>query len=51
MKTLILTAAIILVLSPAFAQQRVIVEKATGNVVDVGDSTLQYDTRYFDNLS
>ena len=36
--------------SPAFAQQRIIVEKATGNVVDVGDSTLQYDARYFDNL-
>jgi hypothetical protein len=36
--------------SPALAQQRVIVEKATGNVVDVGDSTLQYDKRYFDHL-
>jgi len=36
--------------SPAFAQQRVVVEKATGNVVDVGDSTLQYDSRYFDHM-
>ncbi len=36
--------------SPALAQQRIIVEKKTGNVVDVGDSTLQYDPRYFDNL-
>jgi hypothetical protein len=36
--------------SSAYAQQRVIVEKATGNVVDVGDSTLQYDHRYFDHL-
>jgi len=34
----------------AHAQQRVIVEKATGNVVDVGDETLQYDSRYFDNM-
>ena len=36
--------------SPALAQQRIIVEKATGNVVDVGDRTLQYDARYFDHL-
>ena len=36
--------------SPVFAQQRVVVEKATGNVVDVGDRTLQYDTRYFDHM-
>jgi hypothetical protein len=32
------------------AQQRVVVEKRTGNVVDAGDTTLQYDTRYFDHL-
>jgi hypothetical protein len=51
MRKFILIAAVILCSSPAFAQQRVIVEKATGNVVDVGDSSLQYDTRYFDNLS
>jgi hypothetical protein len=36
--------------SSALAQQRVVVEKATGNVVDVGDKTLQYDTRYFDHM-
>jgi len=51
MKTLILITAVILFSSPAFAQQRVIVEKATGNIVDVGDSSLQYDARYFDNLT
>jgi hypothetical protein len=51
MTTLILIAAIILLSSPAIAQQRVIVEKATGNIVDVGDSSLQYDARYFDNLT
>jgi hypothetical protein len=34
----------------ASAQVRVIVEKTTGNVVDVGDRTLQYDSRYFDNM-
>jgi len=39
-----------LISSSAFAQQRVVVEKATGNVVDVGDRTLQYDTRYFDHM-
>jgi hypothetical protein len=36
--------------SPTFAQQRVVVEKATGNVVDVGDGSLQYDARYFDHM-
>jgi len=36
--------------SPAFAQQRVVIEKATGNIVDVGDRTLQYDSRYFDHV-
>ena len=36
--------------SPAFAQQRVVVEKATGNVVDAGDGSLQYDARYFDHM-
>jgi hypothetical protein len=42
--------AAILFSSPAFAQQRIVVEKATGNVVDVGDFTLQYDGRRFDHL-
>jgi hypothetical protein len=51
MKTTFLFAAVILFSFPAIAQQRVIVEKATGNVVDVGDSTLQYDARCFDNLT
>jgi hypothetical protein len=51
MKTIIFIVGVILFSSPAFAQQRVIVEKSTGNVVDVGDSTLQYDARYFDNLT
>lgn len=36
--------------SSAFAQQRIVVEKATGNIVDVGDRTLQYDSRYFDHV-
>jgi hypothetical protein len=36
--------------SPALAQQRVIVEKATGNVVDVGEPSLQYDQRYYDHM-
>ncbi len=36
--------------APALSQQRVVVDKATGYVVDVGDQTLQYDTRYYDNL-
>jgi hypothetical protein len=36
--------------SPALAQQRVIVEKATGNVIDVGDPSLQYDQRYYDHM-
>ena len=36
--------------SPAFAQQRIVVEKETGNVVDVGDFTLQYGGRRFDHL-
>ena len=43
-------ATLLCIGSPAFAQQRVVVEKATGNVVDVGDSTLRYDTRYFDHM-
>ncbi len=46
----ILAAIVLSFSSPALAQQRVIVEKKTGNVVDVGDRTLQYDPRYFDNL-
>lgn len=40
----------VLLVSPVSAQQRVVVEKATGNVVDIGDRTLQYDTRYFDHM-
>ena len=47
---LLLGASLVFLGSPAFAQQRVVVEKATGNVVDVGDKTLQYDTRYFDHM-
>jgi hypothetical protein len=51
MKSLLILAALIFSFAfPVFAQERIIVEKATGNIVDVGDSTLQYDTRYFDNL-
>ena len=42
--------AAVLFPSPALAQQRVVVEKATGNIVDVGDQTLQYDSRYFDHV-
>ena len=42
--------AAVLFPSPALAQQRVVVEKATGNIVDVGDRTLQYDSRYFDHV-
>jgi len=34
----------------AIAQQRIVIEKATGNVVDAGDKNLQYDTRYFDHM-
>ena len=51
MKYLIVMIGILSCFSfPAFGQQRIIVEKATGNVVDVGDNTLVYDTRFFDNL-
>jgi hypothetical protein len=47
----VLFAAILVFFSsPTFAQQRVVVEKATGNVVDVGDGSLQYDSRYYDQL-
>jgi hypothetical protein len=47
----VLFAAILVFFSsPAFAHQRVVVEKATGNVVDVGDGSLQYDSRYFDHM-
>ena len=47
----VLFAAILLSFSsPAFAQQRVVVEKATGNVVDAGDGSLQYDSRYYDHM-
>jgi len=42
--------AAVLFSSAALAQQRIVVEKATGNIVDVGDQTLQYDSRYFDHL-
>lgn len=49
MKLIILMFAVFLS-SPVFAQQRVVVEKATGNVVDMGDQKLQYDSRYFDHL-
>ena len=47
---LVCAAALFSFSSPAFAQQRIVVEKATGNIVDVGDRTLQYDTRYFDHV-
>jgi len=42
--------AAVLFSSPALAQQRVVIERATGNIVDVGDRTLQYDSRYFDHV-
>ena len=42
--------AALLFSSPALAQQRVVIERATGNIVDVGDRTLQYDSRYFDHV-
>lgn len=48
--TLFVGLALLLFSFPAGAQQRIVVEKATGNVVDVGDQTLQYDSRYFDNM-
>jgi hypothetical protein len=36
--------------SPLFAQERVVIERATGNVVDVGEASLRYDDRYFDHM-
>jgi hypothetical protein len=42
--------AAVLFSSPALAQQRVVIERATGNIADVGDRTLQYDSRYFDHV-
>ena len=42
--------AAVLFSSPALAQQRVVIERATGSIVDVGDRTLQYDSRYFDHM-
>jgi len=50
MKYIIFILGVIFFSSPAFAQQRVVVEKTTGNVVDAGDFTLQYDGRRFDHL-
>jgi hypothetical protein len=52
MKCVIFAVAFIAYLLPSsvFSQQRIIVDKATGDVVDVGDRSLQYDTRYFDNV-
>jgi len=47
---LVVGFALLFLSSSAGAQQRVVVEKATGNVVDVGDNNLQYDSRYFDNM-
>lgn len=29
---------------------RIIVDKATGRIIDTGDASLQYDPRFFDNL-
>jgi hypothetical protein len=45
-----LVTLLLCVTTAAFAQQRIVVEKATGNVVDVGDTTLQYDSRFFDHI-
>ena len=42
--------AAVLFSSPALAQQRVVIERATGSIVYVGDRTLQYDSRYFDHV-
>jgi hypothetical protein len=50
MKSRLLIFTVLLFSSSSLAQQWVVVEKATGNVVDVGDRTLQYDSRYFDHL-
>jgi hypothetical protein len=50
MAAVLFAAILVFFSSPAFAQQRVVVEKATGNVVDVGDGSLQYDSRYFDHM-
>lgn len=51
MRYFIIVAALTLYFAtPTVAQQRIIVEKATGNVVDVGDTTLQYDSRFFDHI-
>jgi hypothetical protein len=50
MKFITMAIALVFLSSPAIGQQRVIVEKPTGNVVDVGDKTLRYDARYFDHL-
>ena len=46
----VFAAILVFFSSPAFAQQRVVVEKATGNVVDAGDGSLQYDSRYYDHM-
>jgi hypothetical protein len=48
--TVLVGAILLSFSSPVLAQQRIVVEKATGNVVDVGDGTLQYDSRFFDHL-
>lgn len=51
MKRQIIFAALLMcVAAPAFGEQRIVVEKATGSVVDMGDATLQYDSRYFDHI-
>jgi len=50
MKYVIFILGVVLFSSPALARQRMVVEKTTGNVVDVGDITLKYDERRFDQL-
>jgi len=47
---LLCVALVLFFAASAAAQQRVVVEKATGNVVDVGERTLQYDPRHFDHM-
>lgn len=49
-RNMIVAILLLCVATPALAQQRIVVEKATGNVVDVGEATLQYDSRFFDHI-
>lgn len=50
MKTAATLILILALATSAWATQRIVVDKSNGDVVDAGDTSIQYDSRYYDNM-